>query len=1373
MNKTNRLIIPKHSVDAEKGDLDINNLMEEVYTNSLKFFEDKKENKDDLLPASIFLYSFGDKKIYEDLVDDKTRENKQINNDKIKLGNKYIKEFQSEIISAVQFRLKDRKLILDLNLYKKDMFEKQLNKSYPRDGLLTHLILNTFNEKLIYDTKDINKTRMDLSTAISNIELNDTCFSGIIDNVSFQEKIKKDVTVEATDIQREKVSNFNEYSLDGYFKVLLKEWKRKLELSSNLASNSNIYPKIEVLSLDSDDRLSILVVNPADENFIDDKTDESDQVFECSWFMFENIFKDNKKDLNIFTKEMESFISRFLKECFTQNLQTNINVSTGEAADIARYWYREGVPKLFSEKSENATDIDVLDFYEKFIKDMLCEIEGIEETEIFPFDRVFIFPNTAVDDIEKQGNDIENAIVLEAHIKSLHPEDKGGYISSWEGIAEDNDKPLISESDLKFSKKILSKFVWNNLKEVNRAEDFGETINEESKKPIFEKLNSILHKDNQHIDSNLLVGALRLSNKSQRDMADAEKNKLEQYKRDIRTKYKDGIYYTYDFGISLKDEFPMLYDLQNLYFSELYNIYSKRERTLKDSRRDVLNSDDGFYNLNDIQTDKLPSEFRNKDKVKIDSLLKDLVDKITNEFKSKVIVVSFNPEDLKNEDESKLLANQKFTMIFVADFDLIKTNGELTAETKDMEVLLNMIIRQLTNDEKHKKAINKAITEQNKKIKGTLDSAVHNIKSFINDTDTKKKIDVVLNEAMKRLEDAQSENVEEKEFNENDIYSNILNSLLHNDSKGNLSKQIESYEISIDDIQIIKNYTALPKLVVKWDEFYIREAFNVMLKNSVEYTSEYAKTTKYGNIILNMSISTINNNDFLTISIINNMKGISKKRFDQMNDESVERIGKDNNKDGSTGIGVAQSRIQLKGINEFHNIKFHIIDKHTIECCMVLKIEKIIEEEDLFILDNNHNNEVQIRDEDFKGILYFEDAVNNYESTIEFLTSQNIEHQHFERKVDSYMDNATMLITDMSILNEHDEPDSFQGLEAIRTFKELSKQNSPICVFSDGMAATIQNDIAEHLDISKDKILIVNDDMYNITIENSYIYVVNNTKILSSKHKMIMNYIKINKEIKTIEKTIVEEKSYKHSNIIHLLDDELEYTSEFKQQLQTLEYTIQDKYFYVVKQYVQDIELKNILKKWFEFKTERSNQDGRRYSISKTTYHKNILLIINDIVVKDIKEKPWLFYFGITYNIFFNFSNLSEDKVMEQWSQIASKRESTGYLGKLRHDIKNFNAKYSSIEGSSDVSKYIDSIINTTESLQTKLKRNQYESLEVYIENDQHNINYNINVKKEFELIMESIEKVINFFNGKVDEKKLDDLKAFNKIVELNYQVCI
>jgi hypothetical protein len=1346
LKNKNRLIVPGQTV-ATKEAIIQDDYLKKVYINALKYYaDDKSANKSDILFSSMFMYSLGDKKLYEGY--DKSEDNP------IKIETDF---FSKNLVSSIQFRLKDRKYILDSNVYQNKALSKFLNLNIHMEHRNNHelfsLIIENLKEKYIYS----NDEGFSFLEHLNKKPVEDHSFNGLIDN-SFDEKFNKEE------------KGHRHFQLDSYFKSELKTWQQKYETNSKVENlSSDIYPYVDTILYSNSEYFVVLVATELDTNYIDNKTQEVDKVFDCAFYIYNN--KDQKMNAHniiAFNEKLTFYIGKFINDCALNLLQENMAGSIGEAADISRYWYSDGYKKLFDlehEKEWKKKNIfenkgNSLDFYTMLVETLLCEINTdklkIKNTEIYPFDRVFLVPDSGLDE---NFLGVDNIVVLEAKMKSKDPFDRNGYIVGWEQDVEIDGKELIDEVDIVFSDKKVNKIKWNLVPSSEHNYQRKDTITE----------------SNEHLKSNLLLSTLLLSKEAIVNMRtkenEVQKKIYDGQKRTIRESFDDfGLHYSYEFGLDLKEVYPVLYELQDKYFKAMKEIDKTKDQDIYQPLKK-----DKVTGLEYMPSD-YPHTYRAvSEAVLLDGIRKKFEDK---KYKSKVVTICFDPERIIGKNTEFLGLKDRITMVFVADKDPVKTTSELKSEQEDLKVLMQMVIRQII----YNAELDKAIQEERQVLQTLLPQALHTVKGYVEDDEFKSKVDNLLVEyKVKFNRSLDTISNESKEYKGLDNFNHVLKDLIkYKDTS--LQQLVENYkksnvvdaQINDFDFQFYLNLSVLPDMEIIWDAVTVPEAFHVILKNAVQHSVMHGQTSKFSQVIVSMNIETYKKSDFLVISIVNNTTPISENRFNMLNDINSEGMSVNKEKSGSTGIGVALARKQLSLIHEANGINYTMVLKNMISVKMRLKINRL-DSDSIFVEEKDDNGEdtkrTEITTSDKVDIVYFEDTPEYYTKTLDYLKTKNVTISHSKSIDISYMKKANLFLTDMSIFNDKGIVDELAGLDGIEQFVELNENSAPVCILSNALADDIRSKIMNHLNLDNDSNIVIVDNNIGV-LEKGFIYIINNVKVLTAEHNMIVNYIN---SLET-NNTFLSKEIINPFQIVEFLRDEKEYSQAFSEHFDS---DTKEK-FLLASVSVQKYDIKDTLTMWIDFKMSRLGTQSKKYTVSNVTYHKNTLLIIDDIDVEDAREKWWLTYLGMTHNIIFNFNNMRHDQILNSWNRVALKRESSGYLSKLRHDVKNYISLYDKSLQNTNLISLFENIMENTLKLQRIFKANRYESIKVYIDTD---LNDNLSITNLFQQVDEVYVKMLEIENKlsealviltkkEADKVNIDNLTTFKELIALNIEFC-
>ena len=826
--------------------------------------------------------------------------------------------------------------------------------------------------------------------------------------------------------------------VDSYTKSMLKNFTKEFQ-HRDLVKGSQLgefafeaYPSI--MFAQSSEYLIAIAIKPNNIHFIDNKVEDEDKVFNISFA----IYKTSKSNINIEFEPLSSYFNSFSMFLYKEKLDANIKDSMGEAADIARYWYTQGLRNLNNMQDTFDKSTDSFDFSEAFVKEILtADVPGVKNIEVYPFDRCFIFKDSA---LVKNELDVK-IIVSEASLlqKSISDDkvikDRDNFLYEWERFYKE-----IKDYDIDFSNKNIE-FENFDIKSSEGANQ--ELISNDSRTTILsnkhDKIKDFKHDDEKAID--FMLYNLLTHNAEPKEILDLEKKYFDN---------DDGLCYIYNNGVNLKN-MPFLKSFQEAYWK---NIAQLKKGNLPEG----------------LDFDKFISE------VPIDN--------------TKVVFISYDPTRAKKSSKKITIESKHaFSILIIANWDIPKTISEIIAEKEDLNTALKLIIRQKTESAE---LIKYEREKQKKFILNQLRQAIHAIKGSIQDEDIKKKINDVYERFKDKLKDDQ---LELSEFKVNDIspkqrVSKLLKKL--KDDSFNLQEpealwdtvateldpnNFLSKELSFgkDKINFRLQESFLPDFIIKLDKITIQETFHVMLKNAVEA----ACNSKEKSLTIYIDVAYLSASDaLLNICFINDTKPISRDRLNVMND-SFDDIAPNEEKEGSTGAGVASSRSQLQSrFGSSANIKFKLLGHTKIKSILTLPIE---------LIQNPEYYKTVEEDQDVGSkfdILYLEDETCYIEPSVDFLNKYNLAFKHSDSKdkLNSYWSDAKVLFTDINVYNKGQKKRA--GIQASLEFFEQST-NGTIFILTSESPSDIINDFKGK--IPNDKIYYENID--SIEIGNVYILV--------------------------------------------------------------------------------------------------------------------------------------------------------------------------------------------------------------------------------------------------------------------------------------------
>jgi hypothetical protein len=1142
-------------------------------------------------------------------------------------------------------------------------------------------------------------------------------FKIVIDSLNLKEiekqlKNEQNIT-EIENILEENKTDFRikNFNVSSFYANLFKSFEdyliRKKMQNENLKQKElDVYTKAnpQLFSINFDDYFIIMAYSPTNEHYYNPKLPDYYKAPNISVFIYSK--KNITKNLNIYFFEknyylINNYFRNVIEYMYLSEMNQNIINAMGEASLIAQYWITTSINKIlnnYDKELQLARDSKLL--AKLIVKHILTEkIEGVENIEIYPFDRVFYINKPLFSNIgDETDNSNMEIIAYEALIETKIFDEKipakkflnnsKFYVYEWERNAYN-----IGLEKLNLSKKEYRKIIIDDLpKKIPSDLEFRYKDDKES---IMHNLVNNLFKQNKETKDNELI-------------LNYKKNYL-----------NNGITYIYTSGVDLKNELETIYKIQEYYIDS------------------IMKKNEDFYELLGLlENDRINQEEFEKG---IKDILKD--DYSQN---AKVVIFSYTPEE-------KELQNKGFTLIIITNKDIQKSQMEIKSEKDDLLTVLKLLMNQhFVIDKKYKqrmdknfKEITSALSEVNHKINNLLSQKDVNIEklkeqinSFINtyiikfkesnifaeekefETSekffermfiTKINIYEALNEILeknnikykdkiiKKLKEKSIDNVDEK-------FEKILNEILdefkiENEYKKELieavkekiQEKINIYfstenetpwkqlaekiynEKSISDkeftiicckyydipykIDVKLNITQTPPFKILWKDSFFNEFIYVMLKNAFEATLDYLKDKNDENnstIEINLFITTINENNFINIEIINKMKGITKTIFENINSKIPK---KETNplKKASNGIGVQNIKTKIDSIYGLDkaDLKFIITNKHTMVSVLTLPI-LIKQTNDLFVPESEAN------------FLYVEDSATEYEKLNELFKKKGVIPKHFtyyNKNNYSLQENIrkfNVLITDANIpqsSNVDDTPAVRNSEKLIKSFIE-NKEKYLVIILSSDLPKINNVDIKEISNITEIK--------------------ENENGIYHKKNKNLddFNEDEINYLIELIKKFGINSKTQK-VNINSQGETNMKTELQYKE-LKKFDDLLQKNKLILNKEDVNNIlfysEKKSDIKEWNKFKIKLDENDDIEIT--------NPEIFIDDIYTKliivcDEKINIPIFHESLKNNILLIEKNIFKDNLEDKkMKQIIYKLNQihfplNGIFSRINHDILN------------------------------------------------------------------------------------------------------
>jgi len=824
----------------------------------------------------------------------------------------------------------------------------------------------------------------------------------------------------------------HEYEMDGFNRSLLRNWRRLLESGGVRVLNHseigaqedvpkssvlNCYPYFSFHEIDREYMLMV-AVNTLNEAELDEKVLPEFRIPTITLAVVRQAeLYEQKKNLPQLASYLNQLFDRLETTVIAYRFQLALEASSGEASAISRYWYSTGVVNLLGTGVDQAAleDEDVLDFWDRFVTEVLCaRIPGVNRTEVYPFDRVYIMDWTGANEDTKAST--IRVRVLETAIRSRDPRDLNQHLSS----LKRGDREL---KDFDVVDKIIK---YRTNFELTKPSDLGDEF---ELKPLNQQgfddvdLSGLKYrfevtppgKDElpQERLFKMVIQMLRLGNfkpdGSTTDAFDDERAKIWGFFQNM------GIAYQYRHGLNLEREAPALHAMQRAYFEMLESFILSDSNTSGNGAKEASRRRLG-----------------------------------------KVVYIAYDPS-LHTETTDKALGsdsegnrliprNARFSMALVADDDPEKSAAELDAEKKDLRLLIELIIRQQLRDKKREK---QALRKRMGILKQTLDQFMHRLRgedippavkervenlwrglSPLLETEKRKLDRVVIDPTSGGVIESLFQEIIEKDYSGLDLLG-MLNRMRDVNCGPYIEKGYCDRGPTVTYLPSI-----IPGMTLRVPLGLVRESFEVMYKNACE-----AACTKNAPSTRNVTVQvqarpdhadSSGRNWFVDLIVENTTAPIPAATLARLNADTPVTIGENKDKLISTGIGVATSRSQLKdGVGKGADIRYVLIARDRLQARMTLPAILNQVKEQAHQVEPEIGSVVDAREEE-SGIpetdyvLYVEDTEDIAKKNIDYLRARFAScglglkwTRSFEKASEALKANIPRLvITDLDILQK-------------------------------------------------------------------------------------------------------------------------------------------------------------------------------------------------------------------------------------------------------------------------------------------------------------------------------------------------------------------
>jgi hypothetical protein len=653
------------------------------------------------------------------------------------------------------------------------------------------------------------------------------------------------------------------------------------------------YPMVEILVSNDAKHMVVIFVSPLDENFVDEKVDDSHRCTEITLALYDvdKLIYPGATDL----------LAPQLKQAFARVLFTSMHHQASKALMssfnhqnvILRHWVAEaskGHNGLVDEQQLKA-EFDPFRFCEAVVDKILCaRMPSLTGVEVYPFDRVYIFKEAGSSTNQDQSQPVE-MLVLEASILSNNPADRGRYLTRKERIirktqdfeCDASQKIIADENTFRFyihgGDKCLLLSTKATLSQTEKTEVESRSLSSARSNGDNQGANAKSYRISIPEDQEDSELSVILSNLFGRLMKDNYQNKththplsgdilaksdtfsdeFEQNRLSVTEKFDpDGLLFRYAHGVNLGRDVPILSRLEARYSEFLDFHYRERnnQHLMEQYRQDNLNETD-IETLLKAEKEKQENDKKSAqtgEEMEVYSKVKQT---------AKVVYISFSwdlhdanmsylreKDDLETEeggkggtvgqrnDEAILGEEYTYTMLLVADQDPEKSIAQLNSERENLRLFLQLIMKRIWTDSVNER---ERLDKKSRIIQLSLNQFLHRAKAMV----PKKKDKEFFDDQYKRLRQIIKPYGTSLANKEMETGEQVIATLLglekitgiedtHQAVMLRAQQLLNNAKCPLEDLRLEIKDIGIPPLKVKWSQAVVTEAFNDSLKNGCE-----------------------------------------------------------------------------------------------------------------------------------------------------------------------------------------------------------------------------------------------------------------------------------------------------------------------------------------------------------------------------------------------------------------------------------------------------------------------------------------------------------------------------------------------------------
>ncbi len=702
--------------------------------------------------------------------------------------------------------------------------------------------------------------------------------------------------------------------------------------------------------------LLLLLMSPLDNNFVDEKIPSDHRIAQVSFALFDVADGLSPGILKTVVRDLRSAFARVLFTAMLGRSARALSNTFEEQSCITRYWLKIASDGLHGILGENlrTNPFDPLGFCEAIVKKVLCaDIPGVENTELFPFDRVFIFREAGTSSRFRVDEPIE-VRVLEASILSNNPADRAGYLTRRERRLRGTEDFECDASKKRINPDDVFHFYIHGTEEglfLSRRPEPPEQMDPAARssgvgaqdkyyyigKPALNEGNEI-----SEFLYNLL-GRLVPETRGKKEIPDPSdpgrvfcatntfREAFEKHRQRVLQRADDaGLYYRHEHGLDLALEIPTLMQIQRAYAEYLADHFGSRdEQFLRDSyRRDnvpepeierLLESHKRLRrrrsraaDLSVVSVDNGATDGRNRAKTVLVAFSWDLHDE-------NMRMAARREED--GTEEPLLGEDYCFTMILVADEDPEKSMARLQAEREDLKLFFQMLMRQIWMDRRKEYEY---LERKSRTIANSLFQFTHRVKGLLPRGEDRREIDLFYTRLKELIRPVRTP-VRIEEVRDG---LEVLGRLVSLEEAGTGLASLETAlrelvtrwgtlrELEPGRVNLQVLPSPVPNLRVSWCAPVVNDAFHVVLKNACEaaFPSGGAEDGR-----VDLQVQAVPRADgrdawFLDVVVQNTGGPVPEPLLRKLNAPDPDPLERNPRKEGSTGFGIYLSRYQMQQV---------------------------------------------------------------------------------------------------------------------------------------------------------------------------------------------------------------------------------------------------------------------------------------------------------------------------------------------------------------------------------------------------------------------------------------------------------------------------